>query len=330
MKCLVLDYGGTALKYGLIDTDANLTEQGEVPAPNHSVEEYLRVTGELYDRFKDQVDGIAVSMPGTFTDDGVLVSGGAYLSILKDENIIQLLEGRCPVPVALENDGKAAALAEAWNGNLKDCQDGIAIILGTGIGGGIIKARRVYRGRHAAAGEFSYLVTGGKLSIYDAATYTCSTEGFVERAAIMKGVERMNMYMMFAPEAAKKEIERLRSLVTGPQYPNMEMNGFTVFKLLEEGDPDITYLYNDLLDNLTQMIVTLAHVCDPDRFVIGGGISKEPRLIADLQQQVAKVQQQYIIAVPGFDVQACYYRSSANLYGAMYNWLQKYHPDQVF
>ena len=99
---------------------------------------------------------------------------------------------------------------------------------------------------------------------------------------------------------------------------------------MEEGDPDITYLYNDLLDNLTQMIVTLAHVCDPDRFVIGGGISKEPRLIADLQQRVAKVQQQYIIAVPGFDVQACYYRSSANLYGAMYNWLQKYHSDLVF
>ena len=65
-------------------------------------------------------------------------------------------------------------------------------------------------------------------------------------------------------------------------------------------------------------------------FVIGGGISKEPRLIADLQQRVAKVKEQYIIAVPGFDVQPCYYRSSANLYGAMYNWLQKYHPDQVF
>ena len=33
MKCLVLDYGGTALKYGLIDTDANLTEQGRSPLP---------------------------------------------------------------------------------------------------------------------------------------------------------------------------------------------------------------------------------------------------------------------------------------------------------
>ena len=71
MKCLVLDYGGTALKYGIIDTDANLTDQGEIPAPNHSVEEYISKTGEIYDRFRDQVEGIAISMPGTFTDDGV-------------------------------------------------------------------------------------------------------------------------------------------------------------------------------------------------------------------------------------------------------------------
>ena len=330
MKCLVLDYGGTALKYGLIDTEANLTSQGEVPAPNHSAEEYLRVTGELYDRFKDEIEGIAVSMPGTFTDDGVLVSGGAYLGILKDQNIVDLIGSRCPVPVAVENDGKSAALAEAWNGNLKDCQDGIAIILGTGIGGGIIKDRKIYRGRHAAAGEFSYLITGGKKSIYTAATYTCSTEGFVQRAAIMKGVDRKGMYLMFNPEGAKAEIERLRSLVKGPQYPDMEMNGFTVFKLLEEGDPDIVYLYNDLLDSLTMLIVDLAHVCDPDRFVIGGGISKEPRLIADLQERVAHVTDDFIIAVPGFDVRPCYYRSSANLYGAMYNWMQKYHEEMTF
>ena len=87
--------------------------------------------------------------------------------------------------------------------------------------------------------NFPIWLTGGELSIYNAATYTCSTEGFVERVAIMKGAERLNMYMMFSPEAAKKEIERLRSRVTGPQYPDMEMNGFTVFKLLEEGDPDV-------------------------------------------------------------------------------------------
>jgi predicted NBD/HSP70 family sugar kinase len=329
MKCLVLDYGGTALKYGVLDTDAQLTEQGEIPAPNHSAEEYIAKTGEIFDRFRDQVEGIAISMPGTFTDDGVLVSGGAYLHILQDVNIIELLHTRCPLPIALENDGKAAALAEAWNGNLKDCQDGIAIILGTGIGGGIIKDRRIYRGRHAAAGEFSYIITGGKPGVYNCATYTCSTEGFVERAAIMKGANRMNMYMAFDGEASKAEIARLRALVKGPQYPDMEMNGFSVFKLLEEGDPDVAMLYEDLLDSLSQMIVTLAHVCDPDRFVIGGGISKEPRLIADLQKKMQQATGQYVIAVPGFDVQPCYYRSSANLYGAMFNWLQKYHPELV-
>jgi len=329
MKCLVLDYGGTALKYGLLDLEANLTEQGEIPAPRFSVEEYVNTTGEIYDRYKDEIDGIAISMPGTFTDDGVLVSGGAYLGILKDYNIIDLLHARCPVPIALENDGKAAALAETWNGNLKDVQDGIAITLGTGIGGGIVKDRHIYRGRNAAAGELSYVVTGGAPGIYNISTYTCSTEGVVSRAAVMKGCERFNMYLAMGGPAGEAEIARLRSLVTGPQYPDMEMNGFTFFDLLEKGDPDIVMLYNEFLDTLVQMIVTLAHVCDPDRFVIGGGISKEARLIADLQERVSHIREKYVIAVPGFDVQPCYYRSSANLYGAMFNWLQKFHPELV-
>ena len=329
MKCLVLDYGGTALKYGLMDTDANLTEQGEVPAPNHSAEEYLRVTGEIFDRYKDEVDGIAVSMPGTFTDETVLVSGGAYLNILKGTNIRELLETRCGVPVAVENDGKAAALAECWNGNLKDCQDGIAIILGTGIGGGIIHNRRVYRGRHAAAGEFSYILTGGKSGVFNMSTYTCSTEGFVERAAVMKGMPHQDFYLALKGFGAEEEIARLRAMVKGPQYPDMEMNGFTAFQLLEKGDPDIAMLYDEFLDSLSQLIVILAYVCDPDRFVIGGGISKEARLIADLQARVAAFPGKNIIAVPGFDVQPCFYRSSANLYGAMFNWLQQYHSELV-
>ena len=330
MKCLVLDYGGTALKYGVLDTDANLTQQGEVPAPNHSAEEFVEVTGRLFDQFHDEVEGIAVSMPGTFTEDSVLVSGGAYLGILKGINIQQLLEARCHVPVSIENDGKAAALAECWNGNLKDCQDGIAIILGTGIGGGIIHNRKVYRGRHAAAGEFSYVLTGGKSGVYNMATYTCSTEGFVERAAVMKGTPHQNFYLSMQGRGAEEEIARLRAMVQGPQYPDMEMNGFTAFQLLEKGDPDIVMLYNELLDSLVQLISMLAHVCDPDRFVIGGGISKEARLISDLQARVADFPAHNIIAVPGFDVQACYYRSSANLYGAMFNWLQRYHSELVF
>ena len=107
---------------------------------------------------------------------GRLYAGGAYLHLLEGKSIFEVLKDRCPLPMTIENDGKAAALAEAWKGNLKDCRDGVAIVLGTGIGGGLIKDGKIHRGKHFGAGEFSAIVTdGGTNIVMRAATYTCST-----------------------------------------------------------------------------------------------------------------------------------------------------------
>lgn len=94
-----------------------------------------------------------MSLPGRMdSNKGYLYSGG-MLQYNRGKNIVEILEKRCPVPITIENDGKCAALAEAWIGNLKDCDDGIVVILGTGIGGGIIKDKKLHKGKHFMAGE---------------------------------------------------------------------------------------------------------------------------------------------------------------------------------
>ena len=62
--------------------------------------------------------------------------------------------------------GKSAALAEVWKGNLKDCQDGIVIVVGSGLGGGIIKDGQLWKGQHLFAGEFSYIFQGEELLLW--------------------------------------------------------------------------------------------------------------------------------------------------------------------
>ena len=76
---------------------------------------------------------------------------------------------RCPVKVAVENDGKCGALAEAWKGALAGVKDGAVLVLGSGIGGGVIVNGKVHRGYNFTAGEFSFLLTGRDRSIMDAA-----------------------------------------------------------------------------------------------------------------------------------------------------------------
>ena len=165
-----------------------------------------------------------------------------------------------------------------------------------------------------------------------AATFTCSTEGIVERAAIMKGAKKKDMlYMEMMGQFDSGYAESLRAKVTGPQYPDLEMNGFELFRLLEEGDPDIKMLYDEFIADNVHMIINIANIYDPERIVIGGGISKEPRLIADLQAAVKQLgTMRYGMTVATeVDLQPCFYRSSANLYGAMYNYLQHYAPELI-
>ena len=334
MKCLCLDYGGSAIKYCVMDDQSNMSHTGEVPAPRESLEQFIETTGQIYDSVKDEVEGIAISFPGALdTETGVLIFGGAYLHLLQGKSITGLIHERCPVPIAIENDGKSAALAEAWKGNLKDCRDGAAIVLGTGIGGGLIKDGKIIRGKHFCAGEFSAIITGnGSNFVTRAATFTCSTEGIVERAAIMKGAKKKDMlYMEMMGQFDSGYAESLRAKVTGPQYPDLEMNGFELFRLLEEGDPDIKMLYDEFIADNVHMIINIANIYDPERIVIGGGISKEPRLIADLQAAVKQLgTMRYGMTVATeVDLQPCFYRSSANLYGAMYNYLQHYAPELI-
>ena len=68
------------------------------------------------------------------------------------------------MPLAVTNDGKAAALAEWWLGNLKGIQNGAAITLGTGLGGGVIVEGKLIQGAHFQAGELSFLLNATKRS----------------------------------------------------------------------------------------------------------------------------------------------------------------------
>lgn len=55
----------------------------------------------------------------------------------------------------MENDAKCAGLAEAWIGSAQAYDDAIIVVLGTGIGGAIIKNKQIHHGAHLFAGEIS-------------------------------------------------------------------------------------------------------------------------------------------------------------------------------
>lgn len=159
MQILVVDIGGTFIKYACMTEDMSVLSRGKVKTPESGREELIETIGNIYDQMPE-VEGIAISMPGIIDSENGYCSMGGALRYNDDFYLRHSLYQRCPVKIIMENDAKCAAMAEAAVGNLKDVEDGFVLIFGTMIGGGFIKNHTLHRGKHFSAGEVSYINTG--------------------------------------------------------------------------------------------------------------------------------------------------------------------------
>lgn len=148
MEYLVIDVGGTAIKYACMNENAEFLERGEIPTPMDSLDSYLAALGTIIHRYGHNVEGIAMCVPGIIDSvQGVCITGG-NLRYVKDLPLATLLEERYGLRVSLENDARCAALAELWRGSLKNCADGVVIVLGSAVGGALVKNGSIHKGSH--------------------------------------------------------------------------------------------------------------------------------------------------------------------------------------
>ena len=191
MNYLTMDFGGTLAKYSVMDENCQVLLREEAPAPKASADQYYDFVTDVYTRNKEKFDlqGIALSMPGVLdSDSGLLIGSGAYIP-LHGHNVVNELRERVDVPVTMENDGKCGVLAEVWKGNLKDCTDGAVIILGTAVAGGIVKDRKVHKGKRFTAGEFSFALVGIEDDMRSTAYYRCGVSPLLFNACMKKGID---------------------------------------------------------------------------------------------------------------------------------------------
>ena len=157
MKYMVFDVGGTAIKYSVMDEDLRTCAKGEVPTPTDTREHFYHVLEEIYLPHKAETEGVALALPGFIDMEKGYVDAPGAIAYNAGAYVGPDLEKRFGCPVHIANDGKSAAVAEFWKGELKGCTNGSVMILGTGIGGGLIVGGKLVNGVHFTAGEFSFL-----------------------------------------------------------------------------------------------------------------------------------------------------------------------------
>ncbi len=295
-KYMVIDVGGTAIKYALMDEEYKFLEKGEVPTPQDTLENYLNTLENLILPWKDQISGVACSMPGQIdAKNGYLFTGGYLDKYIHEFPIATVLRERVGLPVTVENDAKCAGLAEVAKGSLKGCKDAVVIVLGTGIGGCLIKDGKVHGGNKFSAGEVSFLLVNDDLENDDCMwAFQCGNPRMIENVAKAIGVSEE------------------------------ELDGRKVFAMANEGNEKVLEVLKKHFRNIAIQIYNLQVIYDPEKIAIGGGISRQPLVLELIQAGLDEIYEKRPLTVYPVNLAACEFRSDANLIGALH-----YHIEEV-
>lgn len=287
------DIGGTYTKFALIRDDGSIMKKNKASTPQ-SLEELLAFIKQKVDSLNERVRGIAISSPGAVSDSGI-IGGGSAIPYIHGPNIKDLVYEATGLPVHIENDANCAALAEVWRGSARGKKDVAVVVLGTGIGGALIKDGFIHQGAHIHGGEFGYMIlnptdlTGNMRTFSEVA----STHSIVKRVAAAKNVD---------PET---------------------LNGEAVFRLADEGDEDCIQSINEFYRMLAIGLYNIQYIYDPEVILLGGGISGREDIVSHLNRELDDIVTQIDVATITPAIRQCHFVADANLVGAAYHFIQQ-------
>lgn len=163
---LAVDVGGTKVAAGIVDADGQLLARSMRPTPAGGDGEgvFAAVLDAVAEVRIDGSDACGVGCGGPMTPGGEEVSP-INIPAWRGFPLRARLEQALTVPVFVENDAKALALAEGWRGAAHGERDYLAMVVSTGVGGGIVLNGRLLDGAAGNAGHIGHVIVepGGRL-----------------------------------------------------------------------------------------------------------------------------------------------------------------------
>ena len=147
------------------------------------------------------IEGIGISFPGWIDPESTRSFAPHFK--WRDEPIAEAVTQGTALPVTIDNDANAAALAELWFGRpeIREIRDFILVLVEAGLGTGIVFDGQVYRGEGGTAGEFGHMTIGTGAPVACAAGSTECWEAFAsERAALAR-------YKNLAPQNGNSDVD---------------------------------------------------------------------------------------------------------------------------
>ena len=256
-----VDVGGTKILAGVVDRDGNVLSRELVESPEDSEARVLAALEESIEALLDErVRAIGIGVPANLDRSTRKVLRATNLQ-LDDFDLAEHVRGRFGLPVGIENDGGAAALAEWKLGAGRGASNLVLLTLGTGVGGGIVLDGALYRG-WAEVGHMVVLAGGTSCQ------GNCHGRGHLEALASGTAADQVARELFGEEADARELIERAR-----------------------EGDEAAAARVDEIAGYLGAAIGSLANLFDPELVVVGGGFGEAAGdLLLERAQAVAREQ----------------------------------------
>lgn len=161
---LAVDVGGTKLAAGLVDRAGNLTRRESVPTPvDTDAEGLFAALAALVDGVRagaGPVAAVGVGCGGPMARDatGEVLVSPLNIPAWRDFPLGRRLAAHVGAAAVVDNDAKALALGEGWVGAAAGVRDHIAMVVSTGVGGGIVLDGRLLDGADGNAGHIGHVI----------------------------------------------------------------------------------------------------------------------------------------------------------------------------
>ena len=277
---LASDFGGTNLRFALIDSTGKVLIRHEEPTLYSDsreilIEKITRQFEKILAISPEKPQAIGIAAAGLVNSEGGEILSSPHIPGFKNLPLGLIIKEQFGIPVIIENDASAAALGEYTFGASQGYQNILHATLGTGIGGGIIIEGELYKGQDGLAGEIGHLIFDplGKIC-------GCGARGCLE--TLVSGTSFGNQ----AQELILNGQAPILASIATDQKPTTEM--LYAAALQKEQSAIETIQNGGHLIGLG--LITIVNVLNPEVITLSGGLLKMGNLLIEPIRETMKSQ----------------------------------------
>lgn len=260
-----VDLGGTNVKVGIVSQDGKIKTKTSLDTkaeggPETVISQIKKGIGKVLSGNKLKISGIGIGSPGIISAKKGIVEDPPNLPGWQKVALGKIIEKEFKIKTFIENDANAAAIGELMFGSGKKMDSFIMVTLGTGVGGGIIYNRKLFRGERGAAGEIGHISVS-----YDGQQCKCGSYGCIETFL-------GNHYII---KSVQKDLPKHKDSLIWQLIENdlSRITPLIIDQALQKDDGYAEQIVSRLGLYLGAGLASVANTFDIATFIIGGGVA---------------------------------------------------------